>query len=403
MPPRISVLLIEDNRIEAHLTQHWLTSAANEKEFQVEWVDQLALGLARLSTNGIDIVLLDLNLPDSRGEATFDTLHAAFPDVPIVVLTGEYDEGIGPATVANGAQDYLVKQGADSASLSHVLRYALIRHRTQREKLKELQLKKSGRILGFVGAKGGVGTTTTALNMAVALAMGGKTVILAELRPSFGTLAFHLRQQPARSLVRLLKLPPDQIGRHELNSVLCKGPAGVWILFGPKEDEDYQDITPEQSEAIIKGLGQLAEIVILDLPSQLSPASRAATNFCHYAAVITEREPSSSLAARVAVKHLQTWGSRGNFAGGIVLTGTIIVNRTIYTNSISFSDMQAQLGCDVVGIIPFGAMEHQRALAEGIPLVLLLPNSDAAISCVEIAQRLAADTVVGLPIGYGSV
>jgi MinD-like ATPase involved in chromosome partitioning or flagellar assembly/CheY-like chemotaxis protein len=384
----IKVLLIEDNRIEARQTQHWLTG---QGLFEVECVDNLKDGLDCISEGGIDIVLLDLNLPDSRGEATFDKLYAEFPEVPIVVLTGEYDDSIGPDTVAKGAQDYLVKQQADGASLSRVLRFALTRNRAQQEKFKELQYAKTGHVIGFIGAKGGVGTTTTALNVATALATQGKSVILAEIRPSFGTLVFHVPLQPTKNLRTLLKLPVDRIGLHELNAVLCKGPSGLRILFGPQEHEDdFQEIDPVQVEAIIKGLGQLAEYIILDLPSQPSTATRAVANLCQFACVVTEREPGSVQAGQLVVKQLNVWGSQGNHAS-VVLVGSVVVNRTIYANYLMpTSEVQSQMGCETIGHIPWGATENLQALKEGVPLVLLQPDSDATLSYIELATHLAS-------------
>lgn len=127
----IKVLLIEDNRIEARATQHRL-KVARDCAFDVTWVEQLQPGFERLAQGGIDIVLLDLNLPDSAGLETFVRLRAQAPDVPVVVMTGEYDETIGPMAVERGAQDYLVKHQADGA-LPQVLRFALGRHRAQLE------------------------------------------------------------------------------------------------------------------------------------------------------------------------------------------------------------------------------------------------------------------------------
>lgn len=385
----MKVLLIEDNRIEAVQTQGWLKG--HDGAFDVDCVDRLNDGLERISQGGIDIVLLDLNLPDSRGEATFEKLHAEFPEVPIVVLTGEYDDSIGPATVAKGAQDYLVKQHADSASLARVLRFALTRHRAQEEKLKELKLAKTGCVIAMIGAKGGVGTTTTALNVATALAMQGKVVILAEIHPSFGTLVFHLPQQPAKNLRTLLKLPAGRIRLHELNAVLCKGPAGTRILFGPQElEDDFQEIDPIQAEAIIKGLEQLAEFIILDLPSPPSAATRAVANLCQFACVVTEREPGSVRAGQRVVKQLNAWGSRGNLAGSVILVGTVVVNRTIYANYLMpTAEVQSQMGCETIGHIPWGAAENLQALTEGVPLVLLQADSDAALSYVQLANRLS--------------
>ncbi len=127
------VLLIEDNRIEARQTQHWL-SWDKKSLFDVECVGLLQAGLERLAQGGIDIVLLDLNLPDSRGLETFVKLHAQSPQVPVVVLTGEYDESHGPQAVESGAQDYLVKQQMDAYTLTRVLRHALARHRASQAK-----------------------------------------------------------------------------------------------------------------------------------------------------------------------------------------------------------------------------------------------------------------------------
>ncbi len=383
----IRLLQIEDNRVEAHQTQHWLAEGG---EFRVECVTQLSMGIERLAQEEFDIVLLDLNLPDSRGEETFDKLYAQFPEIPIVVLTGEHEEAIGPSTVSKGAQDYLTKNRVTRDALVHVLRYALARHTSQQEKLRALQLSKSGRVIGFIGAKGGTGTTTAALNVAVALAQQGKSVILAEMRPSFGTLTLHLPQHPAHSLRTLLELPTERIGQYEMNAVLCKGPSGIWVLFGPKADEeDFKEPTPEQTKAIINCMSKMAEFIILDLPAQPSPVTKAAATLCHFALIVTEREPVSVKAGQVVSKQLQNWGMHGNLAGGVVQVGAVVVNRTIYSNySMPLDDIASLAECEVVGLVPWGAAEHLRAHNEGVPIVLLQPDSDTALSYVAIANQL---------------
>ena len=398
-PQVFKVLLIEDNRIQAHQTQDWLEGTS----FEVEWADRLKLGLERLKKGGVDIVILDLNLPDSRGVATFEKLHAEIPEIPIVVLTGEFDESLGPETVAKGAQDYVVKQLSYCTSLVHVLAYAMARHKLQMEKIQSLQRSETGHVIGFVGAKGGVGTTTVALNVAVALANQGKTVILVEMRPSFGTLAIHLNLSPERTLKTLLKIAAEQITYQDLKSVLCNGPAGVSIVFGPQETEtEFEEIDPACGEAIIKGFSELAQFVILDLPSQPSAATRAAAKLCHFAAVVTEREPGSVRAGRVAVKQLRALGVGKTVTGGGVRIGSIIVNRANYSSSImSFTEIQSEMGCEIIGIVPNGATENLRALRESIPLLLLQPDSDAAISLVEIANRLSVNNVVAIQPSQG--
>lgn len=383
------VLLIEDNRIEARQTQHWL-ACAKDPPFEVECVDNLQAGLARLAKDGVDIVLLDLNLPDSRGLETFTKVHRQSPQIPVVVLTGEYDEAIGPLAVQQGAQDYLVKQQVNAHVLTRVLRHGLARHRARQEEMSKPQRGRPVPVIGFIGAKGGVGTTTTALNIAQALSLQGKHTVLVELRPSFGTLSCHLNRKPHGNLRNLLDLPAEQIGAQEIDALLCQGQAGLRILFGPQEAKDAKEIDPKQTEAIIKLTSGITEYLVLDISNHPSAATHAAVRLCQLVIVVTEREPASVIAARVTVNQLQSWGISGDLVRGIV------INRIVYPITMELSEIQSGLGCAVAGMIPCAATACLRALKEGSPLVASQRDNEASISLTEIATKIAADKLVGM-------
>src|SRR5882724_5560351 len=100
------ILLIENAPAAADKIRAAL-AAAGSGSFDVEWVRQLSEGLARLSKGGIDAVLLELSLPDSRGIETLDKLFSAAPDVPILIL-GNGNEALAKEAVGRGAQDYLL-------------------------------------------------------------------------------------------------------------------------------------------------------------------------------------------------------------------------------------------------------------------------------------------------------
>ena len=129
----IKVLLVEDSRGDARLIQEYLTEVEG-LHFEVENADRLATGVARLGREGIDVILLDLSLPDSRGLDTFLQFHAAAPGVPIVVLTGFNDEVLAVNAVQAGAEDYLVKGHVNSNLLARSLRYAIERTRRRTAK-----------------------------------------------------------------------------------------------------------------------------------------------------------------------------------------------------------------------------------------------------------------------------
>ncbi len=126
----VKILLVEDNPGDARLFREMLTSTG-EREFAIEWVTRLADGLERLDQGGIDIVLLDLGLPDSQGLNTFAKACAHTPRVPIVVLTGLADETVGFTAVRQGAQDYLVKGELNGKLLLRAIRYATERKKAE--------------------------------------------------------------------------------------------------------------------------------------------------------------------------------------------------------------------------------------------------------------------------------
>jgi PAS domain S-box-containing protein len=135
----LTILLVEDNPGDANLLQE-LLSEPGAARFLVEVRDQMAAGLERLTQGGIDLVLLDLFLPDSMGLATFAQFHAAAPDVPVIVMSGLDDESLAIKTVHEGAQDYLVKGQVDSRLLSRAIRYAIERNEIEGALAKERDL-----------------------------------------------------------------------------------------------------------------------------------------------------------------------------------------------------------------------------------------------------------------------
>ena len=128
----VNVLLIEDSRTVVGIVQRDL-EAQRRPGFRVTCADRLSAGLERLARGGIDVVLLDLGLPDSNGLDTLRRTLDRAPDVPVVVLTGQEDQETGASALQMGAQDYLFKTGTASELLARVLRYAIERHGIRRQ------------------------------------------------------------------------------------------------------------------------------------------------------------------------------------------------------------------------------------------------------------------------------
>ena len=122
----IRVLLLEDNPGDARLVQEALAENA-PGEFVVTWVERLADALARAATEPFDVMLCDLNLPDSSGMAGPRSIVERFPALPLVVLTGSHVLSMGRDAIHLGLQDYLVKGKSDPEVVVRTLRYAMER------------------------------------------------------------------------------------------------------------------------------------------------------------------------------------------------------------------------------------------------------------------------------------
>ena len=122
----LTVLLVEDDAGDARLIAELLGPSAGE--FRLEHVDRLALGLERLGREGVDVVLLDLGLPDSHGSATLAAVRSAASVVPVIILTALGDEALATRMVRAGAQDHLAKAEVDGRLLRRAIRYAVERH-----------------------------------------------------------------------------------------------------------------------------------------------------------------------------------------------------------------------------------------------------------------------------------
>jgi len=126
----IRILLIEDDPADADLVRE-MFARHPDRRFQLDWVTRVSLGLERLASGTVDLVLLDMNLPDSRGLETFQTVHQQASLVPIIVLSGDLDETLAASTIQQGAQDYLVKGQVECNALVRTVSNAIERARLQ--------------------------------------------------------------------------------------------------------------------------------------------------------------------------------------------------------------------------------------------------------------------------------
>jgi CheY-like chemotaxis protein len=175
----LRVLLLEDNQINARVVEEMLRHA-EPRAFRIQRAETLIAALDLLANCTFDVALVDLMLPDSEGLETFLTIQRHAPRIPIVVLSGLDSEPLALKAVAHGAQDYLTKGSLTTETLVRAITYAVVRGQSVPDQKSPVSDRAS--VVGILGSKGGVGTTTIACQLALQLKrQTDKSVLLLDL------------------------------------------------------------------------------------------------------------------------------------------------------------------------------------------------------------------------------
>jgi pilus assembly protein CpaE len=322
-------------------------------------------------------------LPDMSGLEVCKKIREN-PDsavLPIIMLSARVQISDKVGGIEAGADDYVAKPFDMNELVARV--HGLL-NRTRR--LGRNRAMQRGKILGFIGAKGGVGTTTVAINVAMALSQSNRDAIAVELATFNGAFRSYANRNKVRSLDDLLDLDPEQITDQKLTQCLAATSSGPRLLLGSSDTNQIRNLTPEQSEAVVKGLARIADFVVVDFPCFQSEVNRLVVNLCSFITlVVTPDQVCAALALR-SIKLLKAWGVGGDSVG------IVVVNRTPAL-AMSPSELGKNLGCGVLAVVPNMAEALEKAAGSSIPLVISQPHNLASESYTSIAGKLVSDQV----------
>jgi CheY-like chemotaxis protein len=216
----LNVLLNENSPDYTGLVQQWLSGAGEAVTF--DWSDSLTAGLHRLAQGPVEVVPLDLGLPDGdRAETSLATrAHAYF--IPTIVLSAANSESLALQMIQQEAEDYLVKSTCTAELLVRTLRYAVICNQVSAGAASE-----TGRV---IGAKGGADTTSVACNLAaIPCHQTGSEVLLADLDLNSGLDSFLLGLHPRCLVVDAIN-NVDRLDRDCWDSIAAHGTTGLQVI-----------------------------------------------------------------------------------------------------------------------------------------------------------------------------
>ena len=347
---------------------NWQDATLIAAGYTVLRVPDVGIAIARVGGDGVAAVVLQ-----SSGDwDDLKRLRQSAAKLPIVVFAEPGASGVRSEAIGFGADACFCEEDGKDA-LQAALSAAVKKHAdvlNQRP-----NSTPGGRLIALLGAKGGVGTTTTAFNVAAVLAKRG-SVIMAELHPSPGTLSSYFRMgRTVWSLSEVLQTASPR----SVQACLWSATQTLRVLFGPRSANTALD--EETCVPILAALRTLADFSVLDLPSSASPANRVILSISDQMGFLSEREPVCVEAAKrmlgLLEKHLPS------------SSGLIISQRVALSAPIAIPAIELELGLPILGVIPPASdlcVQSQRASA---PLVDLDPESLAAMSMTELAHRLS--------------
>jgi len=208
----LQVLLVEDNTADALLLREMFRKE-RPGSFELTHLLRVSEAVIHLAKGGVDIVLLDLGLPDGHGLDTVRRAHAAAPDVPVIVLTGLEDEALAAEALKAGAQDYLVKGQVENRALPRALRHAIERQRMQveTEQIRKQQLQLKDEFLSHVSHE--LRSPLTAIYQFVSILVDGLAGELLPEQSEYLRITLRNTRQLESMIADLLEVTRVQTGK----------------------------------------------------------------------------------------------------------------------------------------------------------------------------------------------
>lgn len=377
----VSKILIVDDDLES---LKLVGLMLQRRGFEVSAAHNGDQALIKAKTERPDLIILDVMMPGMDGyqvcqqlRATPETAH-----VPVLMFTAKTLVGDKVAGFQAGADDYLTKPIHPNELVSHV--EALLQRVEQAPAAASDTAR--ARIIGVIGAKGGVGTSTLTVNLSVAmhqlLGEDGTAsnkeypVCLVDLQAGWGSVALLMGQQPEKGWGALQRHSASRLNADILGQHLIPHVSGVHYL--PASPAPSGEVLPpaELVRRVLDLLDQLAAFVFLDLGNTLNEAASQALRRCDVVLVVVEPEP---LCVRMAQELMDRF-KRMN------LTQDVRVVAVKRFGAEIEQDVAADLEPD--GVIDFAPSVVHQAVRQGTPFVLLSPDSAIAGQVRALAQAL---------------
>ena len=333
-----------------------------------------------------DIILLSAGLPPHGGFAAAEKLAVSSLPLETVLVTPDTSGADLRAAMRAGARDS-IRSAATPAELCECVRSVQAEALRRRSPAFAADAAPSagGKVIAVSGAKGGIGKTTLAVNLAAALAVETQTpTVLLDLYTQFGDAALMLNLFPRRTLADLVKNDAADIDYALLEDHLERHECGLRVLAGASAPLPLSALTPECLDQILSLLRRENCSVVLDVPPVLHDTTRLAVSQADAVLLVANLFDLTTLA------DTRLWLDA--LSGSCVASDAIqiVLNRASPANRLQLPDITRTLGRSVQCLLPNDGKLVPASVNAGVPFVLSHPNSKAACSVFGLSRSFHA-------------
>jgi pilus assembly protein CpaE len=387
--PASTILLIEADQVFGETISTALTgvgytvttSADAEEAFGKVGDNQIVI---------IDVVTGDKSAADVCREIRATPALVAIP-VLCVSQTEEVEERIG--FLEAGADDVMAKpfdaRELEARVEALLLRFQRSKDRTSVVSTDGITVSRPRRVVVVHSPKGGVGTSTVAVNIAMAAAqLKPDRVVIVDLDLQFGQVATHLNVQPRQTLTDVIRDEAAQREAELLRTYATRHDSGLHVLSAPAGPEQAALVTADHVDRILTTLLETYDQVVIDTGSWLDERTMKAFEHAETVIFVVNPEIAALKAVTALVEYL-------NEAGTVASKTTFVLNNTFGREILKLRDVEQALGTRVGADLPYDAFLYLKAVNEGVPIVQGAPRSPAAERLVKLSgTAFGADGIV---------
>ncbi|MCD6401987.1 MAG: response regulator [Anaerolineales bacterium] len=393
----------EDDQIRVILVDDIAETRENIRKILQFTAEIEVVGVARTGREAIDIakeekphvVLMDINMPDMDGIKATEAIREAVSFTQVIILSVQGDVNYMRRAMLAGARDFLTKPPMVDDLISAILRAGKMaieeeekeatRYHAQQSELGSGRLGKFqltyGKVIVVYSPKGGVGCTTIATNLAVALHNEETPVVIVDCNLQFGDVSVVLNERSKNSIIDLAsranELDPDIIEE----VLVTHAASGIKILAAPSRPEYAEDITGEQFRKIIQYLRKLYSYIIIDTASGLTDAVLASIDASQIIILIATQDIPAINNARLFL----------DLADVLEIDRRTILftmNRVDKRIPITPEAVGENLKQEVVSVIPFDERIVVPSINRGVPFIATAKTKPVAKAILSLAETV---------------